>query len=211
MHDGVVGIALERASRELPEHPRIERVVHKQVRQDRRNCRPLRGALRALFKSAVWMLRWRGQPAPHVQQHPAFRADRLNRFENKVPRDLIEELGRRDRSPSRTSSIAADMPQAPHEPTHPADSHMNPRRTSVRPTAPTPSPRPSARPGQRPSARPASDTRSHAASGICTARTGGGTRSRHSSDSRPWTRLFSRSASNAPRSCPSTRGLPCSP
>jgi hypothetical protein len=37
VHDTIVGVALERAVRELPSHPRIERVVHEQIRQDRRN------------------------------------------------------------------------------------------------------------------------------------------------------------------------------
>ena len=37
VHDGIVGVALERAVRIVPGHPRIERKMHEQVRQDRRN------------------------------------------------------------------------------------------------------------------------------------------------------------------------------
>jgi hypothetical protein len=37
MHDSIVGIALERAAREAPGHPRVECVVHAQVRQSRRD------------------------------------------------------------------------------------------------------------------------------------------------------------------------------
>ena len=37
VHDHVIGVALEFDSRELPGHPHIERVVHEQVRQERRN------------------------------------------------------------------------------------------------------------------------------------------------------------------------------
>jgi hypothetical protein len=35
VRNDVIRIALERAARELPVHPRIERVVHEQVGQDR--------------------------------------------------------------------------------------------------------------------------------------------------------------------------------
>ena len=48
VHDRVVGVALERAVREVPDHPGIERVVHEQVREDRRDRRPLRSSLISL-------------------------------------------------------------------------------------------------------------------------------------------------------------------
>ena len=41
VHDDVVGVTLKRAARKGPGHPRIERVVQEQVRQDRRNRRPI--------------------------------------------------------------------------------------------------------------------------------------------------------------------------
>src|SRR5262249_52683984 len=41
----VVRVTLERAARELPVHPRIERIMHEQVGQDRRNRGTLRGSL----------------------------------------------------------------------------------------------------------------------------------------------------------------------
>jgi hypothetical protein len=49
MHDTIVGIALERAAREIPDHPRVKRDVHEQVRQDRRDRRSLRSSLVSLF------------------------------------------------------------------------------------------------------------------------------------------------------------------
>jgi hypothetical protein len=56
VHDRIVGVALERTAREVADHPRVERVVHEQVRQDRRNRRSLRSSLLALLKGAVGML-----------------------------------------------------------------------------------------------------------------------------------------------------------
>ena len=41
--DNVIRVALKRAAREFPVHPRVERVVHEQVSQQRRNRGPLRG------------------------------------------------------------------------------------------------------------------------------------------------------------------------
>ncbi|GAA4472471.1 hypothetical protein GCM10023170_092320 [Phytohabitans houttuyneae] len=40
MHDRVVGVALERDARETLGHPRVERVVHEQVCQHRRDYAP---------------------------------------------------------------------------------------------------------------------------------------------------------------------------
>src|SRR3954451_18886526 len=63
VHDSIVGIALTRAAREVPGHPRVERVMHEQVRQDRRDRRPLRSSLAALLKGAVRVLE-RGRKPP---------------------------------------------------------------------------------------------------------------------------------------------------
>jgi hypothetical protein len=41
VHDSVIGVALERAGRELLGQPVVERKVHEQVRQDRRDRRSL--------------------------------------------------------------------------------------------------------------------------------------------------------------------------
>ena len=43
VHDHVVGITLEPDARVLPGHPRVERIVHEQVGQHRRDRGPLRG------------------------------------------------------------------------------------------------------------------------------------------------------------------------
>jgi hypothetical protein len=88
VHDGVVGVALERAAREVPGHPGIERVVHEQVRQDRRDRRPLRSSLAARLKGPVWVLERGGQPPLDIPQHPAGVGDRLD---HEVPRHLLEE------------------------------------------------------------------------------------------------------------------------
>ena len=92
VHDDVVGKTLKRAARELPGHPRIERVVQEQVRQDRRNRRPLRGSLSSLHKRAVRALQRGFQPPLDVQQHPATVGDHLDRTNHELPRDGVEEL-----------------------------------------------------------------------------------------------------------------------
>ena len=40
VRDNIIRVALERAAREFPVHPRVERVVHEQVSQQRRNHAP---------------------------------------------------------------------------------------------------------------------------------------------------------------------------
>src|SRR4051794_34970507 len=50
----IVGVALERAARQVAGHPGVEREVHEQVRQDRRDRRPLRCSLASLLKGAIW-------------------------------------------------------------------------------------------------------------------------------------------------------------
>ena len=92
VHDGIVSEAVKRAARILPGHPRIERVVHEQVRQARRDRRPLRSSPAALFKGPVRMLQRRMQPPFHVEQHPPAVGDRLHRPDDQVPRHLVEEL-----------------------------------------------------------------------------------------------------------------------
>ena len=102
VHDRVVGVALERTAREVPGHPDIERVVHEQVRQDRRDRRPLRSASAALLKGAVWVLERGSQPPLHVQQHPRAVGDRLDRADHEVPGDGVE--GRHDTLPTSMAS-----------------------------------------------------------------------------------------------------------
>ena len=92
VHDDVVGETLERAARKLPGHPRIERVVQEQVRQDRRDRRSLRGSLISLHKRAVRALQRSFQPPLDVQKHPAAVGDRVHRTNHEVPRDGVEEL-----------------------------------------------------------------------------------------------------------------------
>jgi len=92
VHDRVVGVALEWAARMLAGHPNVERVVHEQVRQDRRNGRSLRRSSRALNQDAVRVLQRRCQPPLDIQQHPGAVGHRLHRADDEVPRHLVEEL-----------------------------------------------------------------------------------------------------------------------
>ena len=70
----------------------VERVVQEQVRQDRRNCRPLRGSL-ARSEQACHPGAAAAQPAtPDIEQHPAAVGDRLDRTDHQVPGNGVEEL-----------------------------------------------------------------------------------------------------------------------
>ena len=53
MSDNVVSVAFPRGARELPGHPRVERIVHEQVGQDGRNWRPLWGPFPPWCKGPV--------------------------------------------------------------------------------------------------------------------------------------------------------------
>jgi integrase len=92
VHDRVVGVALERAAREVPGHPQVKRVVHEQVRQDRRDRRPLRGSLGSLLKGGARVLEPPGRPPLDIQQHSAGIGDRLDRLGHEVPRHLVENF-----------------------------------------------------------------------------------------------------------------------
>ena len=59
VHDRVVAVALERNGRELPGHPRIERVVQEQVREQRGDRRSLRGTAIPRYQRPVGLLQRR--------------------------------------------------------------------------------------------------------------------------------------------------------
>src|SRR6516162_7744518 len=54
--DDVIRVALKRAAREFPVHPRIERIMHEQVSQQRRNRGTLRGSLLPRHNGPIWHL-----------------------------------------------------------------------------------------------------------------------------------------------------------
>jgi hypothetical protein len=62
VHHAVVGVAFERYRREDPAHPRVERVMQKQVRQHGRDRRALWGTAVSLLQGAVRMLHGGGKP-----------------------------------------------------------------------------------------------------------------------------------------------------
>jgi hypothetical protein len=53
MDDGIVRIPLELDARKLPLHPAIERVVQKEIGEQRTDHAPLRRAARPLFQGAI--------------------------------------------------------------------------------------------------------------------------------------------------------------
>src|SRR5262249_56821768 len=70
MDDRIVRISLESDAREGPLHPDIERIVQKEIGQQRTDHAPLRRAARPLFQGAIRPLHRRTYPAPDVQPDP---------------------------------------------------------------------------------------------------------------------------------------------
>ncbi len=68
---------------------------------------PCGSPLLSLDNGAVGQSQWRGKPPLHIQQHPRAVRDRLHRLDDRDPTAPCRRTsGRRDRSPSRTSSTA---------------------------------------------------------------------------------------------------------
>src|SRR6266566_2420592 len=87
----VVRIALERAARELPVHPRIKRIMHEQVSQDGRNRGPLRGSLLPRDNGPVRHLHRRYQPPGDVQQDPSLAGVVSYRLQQQGMRNGVEK------------------------------------------------------------------------------------------------------------------------
>src|SRR5919201_3459749 len=89
--DDVVRVPLEWDARKRPRHPRIERVMQEQVRQQGRDPPTLRRSRRARHDATVLHLHWRLQPALYVEQRP--RAVRMlaDGSEHQLPIDAVEK------------------------------------------------------------------------------------------------------------------------
>ncbi len=70
MANSIIGIALERDVRMVPLHPHVERIVEKEVSQDRANHPTLRRPSVSADKAPVRHLHRRFQPSLDVHQHP---------------------------------------------------------------------------------------------------------------------------------------------
>jgi hypothetical protein len=70
VHHRVIAIPLEPDAREFPGYPGVERIMHEQVSQQRRNRRSLRGAAIPGYQGAICLLERRFKPPPHIQQNP---------------------------------------------------------------------------------------------------------------------------------------------
>src|SRR5664279_2906488 len=78
--------------RQLPGHPRIERVMQEQIRQHRRHRRPLWGPAVSLQHAPIGQLYRRLEPPFHVQHHPREICIGLHRFHDEISWNGVEEL-----------------------------------------------------------------------------------------------------------------------
>jgi len=89
--DDVICVALERAAREFPVHPRIERIMHEQVSQQRRNRGTLRGSLLPRHHGPIRHLHRRFQPPRDIQQDPPLAGVVSDRFQQQGMRNGVEK------------------------------------------------------------------------------------------------------------------------
>src|SRR6516225_9413103 len=67
VYDGIVSISLERIVRKGPLHPRIERIMQEEIRQERACNTALRGAFRPLKEGTIRTFDRGTQPPANVQ------------------------------------------------------------------------------------------------------------------------------------------------
>src|ERR1039457_4187889 len=90
VHYHVIAVALERDGRVGPGHPRVERVMHEEVREQRRQRRALWSSHRPPGYGAIRPVQRCFQPPLHIQ-NPWLAGMVLYRPENKIPWDSVEE------------------------------------------------------------------------------------------------------------------------
>ena len=89
-HD-VIAEPFERQTREFPRHPCVERIMEKEICEQRRNRRPLWSTTLPLLQGAVGVLHRCFQPPLNVQHHPLLVSVRLHRLDDEVMRNVVEE------------------------------------------------------------------------------------------------------------------------
>ena len=187
----------------------IERIMEKEICEQRRDRRPLWGTTLPLLQGAVGVLYRCFQPPLNVQHHPFLVGVRLHRLDDEVMRNVVEEPG----------DVTLQHPRV-RETTRPACRDRIQRRTtrpvpigapdgtSVPPISPVPWRPPSGRPGPRQSAHPACAPPRHVVSAPRQASPAAGNTTPRTSGSTSHTSLFRRSASKSSIVQPSTPGPP---
>jgi hypothetical protein len=97
VHDGIVSVPLERIVREGPLHPRIERVMQEEIRQERAYDTALRGASRPLKEETIRTFSRGSQPPSDVQTDPGKISVVRHSLFDQVMQDGIK--GKYDRLP----------------------------------------------------------------------------------------------------------------
>ena len=91
VRNNIIRVTLERAARELPVHPHVERIMHEQISQQRRNRGTLRGSLLPGDDGPVRHLHRRFQPPGDVQQDPPLAGVVSYRLQQQGMRNGIEK------------------------------------------------------------------------------------------------------------------------
>jgi len=90
VYQSVICIPTPRKVGVRPRHPEIERVMQKQVSQNRADNAPLRGTSRSLNLHTVCVFHWRRQPPFDVQQRPFTRYVLPDSPQQEFVVDIIE-------------------------------------------------------------------------------------------------------------------------
>src|ERR1019366_3531511 len=87
----IIRVALEGTDRVLSDHPSVERVVHEEVSDQRRDRRTLGGPLLSRHQGPVWHLHGGFEPPFDVEQDPALVGVVSDRFEKQIMGNAVEE------------------------------------------------------------------------------------------------------------------------
>src|SRR6202049_4349254 len=87
----VICVPFERTVRMFPVHPPIERIMHEEVGEQRRNRRTLWGSPLSCDEGPVWALHRGLQPPFDVEQYPSFVGVVSDRFQQQIMRNAVEE------------------------------------------------------------------------------------------------------------------------
>ena len=113
--DHIIGVTLERTAGVFAVHPLVERIVHEEVREQRRDRRSLWGSRLSRCGGSVSHRHGGFEPPLDVEQHPTLVGVVSDRLHEQIMANAVKEGPRhRDRAPSPCSNNACEPPPTRH-------------------------------------------------------------------------------------------------
>ncbi len=133
----IIGISLEWNLRILSLHPRIERIMQKEIRKQGTDHPSLRSPFIPMNQAAIFQLHRGFQPSLDVEKHPFAIGMFPYRPHQKIMVDIVKEaLDVEVQEPSRIASTADVQPLRPQSQTSLADTHRSPDGNTLPRSAP---------------------------------------------------------------------------